>query len=70
MMCRYCGLETGSGAGHRSQAECIQALSDEINRAKRLVNHVREGAGDEHVHHTSTAAEHHEAAAEHQEREQ
>jgi hypothetical protein len=42
MTCRYCGLETGSGAGHRSQAECIQALSDEIDRAKRLIGTARE----------------------------
>jgi hypothetical protein len=47
MTCRYCGLETGSGAGHQSQAECIQALSDEIDRAKRLVNHARDGTGDD-----------------------
>jgi len=53
MTCRYCGLETGSGAGHRSQAECIQALSDEIDRAKRLVNHTRDGDGEgrDPVHH-------------------
>jgi hypothetical protein len=38
MTCRYCGVETGSGAGHRSQAECIQALSEEIDRAKRLIS--------------------------------
>ncbi len=57
MMCRYCGLETGSGAGHRSQAECIQALSDEINRAKRLVNHAREAGHDERVVHATTATE-------------
>lgn len=37
MTCRYCGLETGSGAGHRSQAECIRALTEEIERAKRLI---------------------------------
>jgi hypothetical protein len=42
MTCRYCGLETGSGAGHRSQAECIQALSQEIDRAKRLISSFRE----------------------------
>jgi hypothetical protein len=42
MTCRYCGVETGSGAGHRSQAECIQALSEEIDRAKRLINNFRE----------------------------
>ena len=42
MTCRYCGLDTGSGAGHRSQAECIQALSDEIDRAKRLIGNGRE----------------------------
>ncbi len=56
MMCRYCGLETGSGAGHRSQAECIQALSDEIIRAKRLVNHVRDVGSDERPH-VATVAE-------------
>lgn len=44
MVCRYCGLETGSGvAGHRSQAECIQALTVEINRAKDLVSRAKEG---------------------------
>jgi len=57
MMCRYCGLETGSGAGHRSQAECIQALSDEINRAKRLVNHAREAGNDERVHAAAGASD-------------
>ncbi len=56
MTCRYCGLETGSGAGHRSQAECIQALSDEIDRAKRLINNVREGCSEQrvHAHHPAT----------------
>jgi hypothetical protein len=43
MVCRYCGLETGSGVGHRSQAECIQALTVEINRAKDLVSRAKEG---------------------------
>ena len=42
MVCRYCGLETGSGVGHRSQAECIQALNAEIERAKRLMSRVKE----------------------------
>ncbi len=43
MVCRYCGLETGSGVvGHRSQAECIQALTVEINRAKDLVSRAKE----------------------------
>lgn len=44
MVCRYCGLETGSGVGHRSQAECIQALSAEINRAKDLMSRAKAGA--------------------------
>lgn len=44
MTCRYCGVETGSGAGHRSQAECIQALSEEIDRAKRLINSFRDSS--------------------------
>ncbi len=57
MTCRYCGLETGSGAGHRSQAECIQALSKEIDRARRLINHVREGPEHrEHVHEPAAGA--------------
>ena len=38
MVCGYCGVETGSGVGHRSQAECIEALSAEIARAKRIIN--------------------------------
>jgi len=42
MVCRYCGLETGSGVGHRSQAECIQALTAEINRAKDLVSRAKD----------------------------
>jgi hypothetical protein len=42
MVCRYCGLETGSGVGHRSQAECIQALTAEIDRAKALVNRAKD----------------------------
>lgn len=42
MICRYCGLETGSGVGHRSQAECIKALNDEIARAKRLIDRTRD----------------------------
>jgi hypothetical protein len=41
MVCRYCGLETGSGVGHRSQAECIIALNDEIARARQLIDRVR-----------------------------
>lgn len=45
MVCRYCGLETGSGVGHRSQAECVQALTLEVNRAKHLVSRAKEGAG-------------------------
>jgi hypothetical protein len=60
MMCRYCGLETGSGAGHRSQAECIQALSDEIDRAKRLINTARDGSPEQRGH------GHHQQVAEHQ----
>ncbi len=44
MTCRYCGVETGSGVGHRSQAECIKALSEEIDRAKRLINGRQESA--------------------------
>ena len=58
MTCRYCGLETGSGAGHRSQAECIQALSDEINRAKRLMNHARDGGGNERGYPRSAGEQH------------
>ncbi len=42
MVCRYCGLETGTGVGHRSQAECIQALTVEINRAKELMSRAKE----------------------------
>lgn len=42
MVCRYCGLETGAGVGHRSQVECIQALTAEINRAKDLVSRAKE----------------------------
>lgn len=42
MVCRYCGVETGSGGGHRSQAECIEALSAEIARAKRIINRGQE----------------------------
>jgi hypothetical protein len=49
MTCRYCGLETGSGAGHRSQAECIQALSEEIDRAKRLINNGRDTVSNRRV---------------------
>ncbi len=41
MVCRYCGLETGTGVGHRSQTECIQALTIEINRAKELMSRAR-----------------------------
>lgn len=61
MTCRYCGLETGSGAGHRSQAECIQALSDEIDRAKRLMTNVRNGAGDGHHHAPSSPIREHQS---------
>jgi len=42
MVCRYCGLETGSGVGHQSQAECIQALTAEIDRARELVSRTRD----------------------------
>lgn len=44
MVCRYCGLETGSAVGHRSQSECIQALTTEIERARNLVNRAK-GSG-------------------------
>jgi|WetSurMetagenome_2_1015567.scaffolds.fasta_scaffold76784_2 hypothetical protein len=44
MTCRYCGLQTGSGAGHQSQAECIRALNEEIGRARRLINTAREAS--------------------------
>jgi hypothetical protein len=46
MVCRYCGLETGAGESHCSQAECIQALNAEIERAKRLIGQSREPLGD------------------------
>ena len=42
MVCRYCGVETGSGVGHRSQSECIQALSAEIARARRIIDAVKD----------------------------
>jgi hypothetical protein len=45
MVCRYCGLETGSGGGHRSQAECIRALNDEIARAKQLIDRTHDERG-------------------------
>ena len=45
MICRYCGLETGAGASHCSQAECIAALNAEIERAKRLIDQGREPVG-------------------------
>jgi len=50
MTCRYCGLETGAGASHCSQAECIEALNAEIERAKRLIGQAREpGVGRRHT---------------------
>jgi hypothetical protein len=60
MTCRDCGLETGSGAGHRSQAECIKALSEEIDRAKRLVSRARDGAvaDQDHGHEHPVAGTH------------
>ena len=42
MICRYCGVETGAGASHCSQAECIDALNAEIQRAKRLIGQARQ----------------------------
>lgn len=57
MTCRYCGLETGSGAGHRSQAECIQALSAEIDRAKRLISSFRVGPAHQLETHHAVARE-------------
>jgi hypothetical protein len=42
VICRYCGLETGSGGGHPSQAECIKALHDEIARARELIDNARD----------------------------
>lgn len=44
MICRYCGVETGSGVGHKSQDECIRALHDEIARARQLIDRVRENS--------------------------
>lgn len=59
MTCRYCGVETGSGAGHRSQAECIKALSEEIDRAKRLISGYREAPGSRHAEpHRPSAGDH------------
>jgi hypothetical protein len=46
MTCRYCGLETGAGESHCSQAECIEALNGEIERAKRLIGQGREPVAD------------------------
>lgn len=46
MTCRYCGLETGAGVSHCSQAECIEALNAEIERAKRLIGQGREPVSD------------------------
>jgi hypothetical protein len=42
MICRYCGLDTGSGVGHQSQVECIKALTDAISRARQLIDRARE----------------------------
>jgi hypothetical protein len=52
MVCRYCGQETGSGVGHCSQTECIQALNDEIARARQLIDRAREEQrrGPSHTH--------------------
>ncbi len=50
MTCRYCGLETGAGASHCSQAECIEALNAEIERAKRLIGQGREPVVDRPRH--------------------
>lgn len=45
MICRYCGLDTGSGVGHQSQVECIKALTDAISRARQLIDRAREPRG-------------------------
>lgn len=35
--CRYCGMETGSGGNHSCELECIEALTAEVDKAKRLL---------------------------------
>jgi len=46
MVCRFCGLETGAGTGHPTQAECIDALQREVARARQLIDTVRQARAD------------------------
>lgn len=35
--CRYCGMETGSGGNHARELECVEALTAEVVKARRLL---------------------------------
>jgi hypothetical protein len=37
MVCRFCGLETGTPLAHESPERCVQALATEVDRVKSLL---------------------------------
>jgi len=41
--CRYCGMETGSGGNHSSELECVEALTAEVEKTRRLLASDRPG---------------------------
>lgn len=43
-VCRYCGVETDTGASHSSERECVEALAAEVTKAKRLIGEARHPA--------------------------
>jgi len=41
--CRYCGMETGSGGNHSCELECVEALTAEVEKARRLLASYKPG---------------------------
>lgn len=41
--CRYCGMETGSGGNHSCEHECVEALTAEVEKARRLLASAKSG---------------------------
>ena len=35
--CRYCGMETRGGGNHSCELECVEALTAEVEKARRLL---------------------------------
>lgn len=35
--CRYCGIQTTSGENHSRELECLEALTAEVEKTRRLL---------------------------------